>query len=108
MKNLLHRWQLWRQERRLRRNRAIFESLLIDPRSGVQRMVTERVQAGAMQMVINWLDNKRIKHCTDCPATDTLRNDQGVYRCEPHFQLRAALREKEQKTKALKKEVEIA
>lgn len=103
MKYLIERWKNWRRKRR----RLAFESLADDPASGVPQMIQQRAQAAAMQMVTTWLDHKRIKHCTECPATDTLRNDQGVYLCEPHYYRRQALRERDQQHKALKEEVQI-
>lgn len=69
MKNWLTRYYEWK----LNRHRKLLEHLLVDPKSGVNQLVQNRSMELAMIMVMRWLDNKKIRHCSVCPSTEQIR-----------------------------------
>lgn len=72
----------------LRRKRW-FERMLKDTGSGMSEMIQNHATELAMKMVTNWLDRKRIMHCTECPATDSLRKIGSIYFCSRHLKAEA-------------------
>lgn len=87
----MKRFALWVQKMfegyysfRLERRRKLFESLLNDKNSGVPQMLHNRAMEMAMRMVMNWLDQKRIRHCSACPSTETLEGVGGRFFCQGH------------------------
>jgi hypothetical protein len=72
------------EARRAERNRRLFESLMKDPSSGIPKMVNDIAQEKALGYVMNWLNNKRIRHCAMCPSTEQLHAHGIHYLCPIH------------------------